>query len=191
MIKAGQIFTLNKKLERITVEAVTSNHVRISCLNGGTYEVYPDGSIISCSYMGVKGNRRELTPFMTAHGYQMINLRFYHRQVKIFVHRLVALCYIPNPGNLPMVNHIDENKLNNRVENLEWCDNKYNVNYSLDLNDPTRKRRKSNNLVLSKSNIEKLNNMVKLTKEKVKAMLPNEVIAVPCENAGDGKGTAV
>ena len=46
------------------------------------------------------------------------------------VHRLVAIAFIPNPDNLPEVNHKDENKQNNCVENLEWCTRQYNVEYS-------------------------------------------------------------
>lgn len=50
---------------------------------------------------------------------------------KFLVHRLVAEAFIPNPDNLPCINHKDENPANNEVSNLEWCTNKYNVQYSL------------------------------------------------------------
>lgn len=46
-----------------------------------------------------------------------------------FVHRLVALAFIPNPNNYPDINHKDENPANNCVNNLEWCTEKYNMNY--------------------------------------------------------------
>ena len=45
------------------------------------------------------------------------------------LHRLVAETFVPNPYNLPEVNHIDEDKINNRADNLEFCDRKYNNNY--------------------------------------------------------------
>ncbi len=49
--------------------------------------------------------------------------------VNEYVHRLVARTFIPNPDNLPEVNHKDENRLNNNVENLEWCSRIYNAQY--------------------------------------------------------------
>lgn len=45
------------------------------------------------------------------------------------IHRLVARAFLPNPNNLPCINHKDENKLNNRADNLEWCSYKYNNEY--------------------------------------------------------------
>ena len=62
-------------------------------------------------------------------GYMSVFLYNKDGRKMFFVHRLVALTFIPNPHNLPQVNHKDENTLNNRVENLEWCDAKYNTCY--------------------------------------------------------------
>lgn len=58
------------------------------------------------------------------------------------VGRWVAQAFIPNPNNLPEVNHIDENPLNNRVENLEWCTREYNVNYGTRNSRASATRRK-------------------------------------------------
>lgn len=63
------------------------------------------------------------------HGYLSVNLSKCNTSKMFLVHRLVAETFIPNPNNLSMVNHKDENKQNNSVSNLEWCDSKYNCNY--------------------------------------------------------------
>ena len=69
---------------------------------------------------------------MDSKGYLQVELRDDYGKRKIKkVHRLVAETFIPNPDNLPEVNHKDENKQNPSVSNLEWCTSKYNSNYGI------------------------------------------------------------
>jgi hypothetical protein len=70
-----------------------------------------------------------LKPQMTSKGYQVVRLYNKNGDKLLKVHRLVAQAFIDNPDNLPQVNHKDENKTNNSVSNLEWCDNRYNATY--------------------------------------------------------------
>ena len=72
---------------------------------------------------------RILKPVTNDRGYLCVELWKNNKRKSCKVHRLVAEAFIPNPYNLPMINHRDEDKTNNRVENLEWCDAKYNSNY--------------------------------------------------------------
>ena len=72
-------------------------------------------------------------------GYKRISLYKNRKEKKYSIHRLVAQAFLPNPDNLPVVNHKDENKLNNNVENLEWCTQEYNVNYSSSNGRPGKK----------------------------------------------------
>ena len=62
-------------------------------------------------------------------GYKFINLSKNGISKNFLIHRLVASAFIPNPNKLPEVNHKDENKTNNNVSNLEWCDRQYNISY--------------------------------------------------------------
>lgn len=102
---------------------------------GYTLTVYEDGRVFKHARVVVSelGNIRTLkSKFIKAYdngnGYKYIHLWYENRHQSISVHRLVALTYLPNPNNFPEVNHIDGNKANNHVSNLEWCDRAYNVN---------------------------------------------------------------
>ena len=91
----------------------------------GLYQVSNKGRVKSL----YKGSERILKPHDNGRGYLRVHLTKENTSKNIRVHRLVALAFIPNPNNLPEINHRDENKKNNCVENLEWCDRGYNVNY--------------------------------------------------------------
>lgn len=82
------------------------------------YGITREGSIYSLNYRRL-GNRKKLRPFVGNHGYKYIRL-WKMSEENHFVHRLVAITFIPNPENKPEINHIDSNRLNNHVDNLEW-----------------------------------------------------------------------
>lgn len=95
----------------------------------GLYEVSNEGNVRSLNYRHT-GKVQVLKLSVNRYGYLQVNLHSKEGKQKTYkVHRLVAQAFIPNPNNLPEVNHKDENKTNNCVENLEWCDRKYNNNY--------------------------------------------------------------
>ena len=96
----------------------------------GLYEVSNYGNIRSLNYNHTK-KIKILKPIPDKQGYLRIGLHENGKQINCLVHRIVATAFIDNLNNLPEVNHKDENKENNNVENLEWCDRKYNAQYSL------------------------------------------------------------
>lgn len=63
--------------------------------------------------------------------YQIVNLCDKGSIKTCYVHRLVAMTYLPNPDNLPEINHIDKHKDNNCLSNLEWCTRNYNMAYNI------------------------------------------------------------
>lgn len=96
----------------------------------GLYEISNHGRVKSYQYCKKQGtHERILKPVQQQTGYYFVNL-FKDRKMKtIAVHRLVAENFISNPDNLPVVNHKDETRTNNYVENLEWCTHAYNLSY--------------------------------------------------------------
>lgn len=70
-----------------------------------------------------------LKPYINRKGYKVVTLCKNGEQKTLLVHRLVAKAFIPNPDNLPCINHKDENGSNNNVSNLEWCSYLYNNTY--------------------------------------------------------------
>ena len=91
----------------------------------GLYQVSNLGRVKSLKY----GKEKILKPANIGRGYLKVNIWKNGEQNQYLVHRLVGQSFIPNPNNLPEINHRDEDKTNNRVENLEWCDRKYNNNF--------------------------------------------------------------
>lgn len=87
-----------------------------------------------------KYTNRKLKPFLGTDGYYQVvahlpNGRRYHKRL----HIIIANCFIPNPQNYKYVNHIDSDKTNNRINNLEWCTNSYNVTHGWHSGNRTHK----------------------------------------------------
>jgi len=86
------------------------------------YLIYENGDIFS------KYLNSNLKPYITPKGYQRVALSNDECKSKhLFVHRLVAIAYIPNPENKKEIDHIDQNKLNNNKDNLRWASRSENI----------------------------------------------------------------
>lgn len=125
----------------------------------GLYEVSNQGAVRSLSYHLTR-QTKVLKLCKDHNGYLQVNLCKDGRQKSFTVHRLVARAFLPNPGNLPEVNHKNEDKISNFVfvsedgtvvpekSNLEWCTQSYNNNYGtriervakVQLNDPIKSK---------------------------------------------------
>lgn len=86
-------------------------------------------AITSCGKVWSYKTKKFLKTDKNSKGYARVHLSKDNVGKHLAIHKLVAMAYIPNFNNLPQVNHKDENKENNSVNNLEWCTNKYNSNY--------------------------------------------------------------
>lgn len=91
----------------------------------GLYEVSNLGRVKSLWF----GKEKILKPAKNGSDYLLVDLYKNGKGKNFLVHRLVATAFIPNPEGFKQINHRDEVKTNNCVENIEWCDAKYNNNY--------------------------------------------------------------
>lgn len=135
------------------------------------YMVSSDGRIKACEKPDQRGYIRKekyLKPCKSGskNHYQALQVRLYKDGTgKMFrIHRLVAEAFIPNPDNLPCINHKDENPFNNKVENLEWCTHAYNITYG------TARAR------AGQKNSTKLKNRSDQSKWVIKLSLDNEIL---------------
>ena len=103
-------------------------------INGydGKYKISNFGNVLSMNYRGNTKKPNVLTPIKHHLGYMLIHLVGKDKKIKMkMIHTLVADAFIPNPENKKYVNHIDGNKQNNHVSNLEWVTSKENMNHAI------------------------------------------------------------
>lgn len=91
---------------------------------------------------GKRKYKSKLLSVQTSGGYKFVILVVNNNRKTAYIHRLIAEAFIPNPDNLPCVNHKDEDKNNNSVDNLEWCTVAYNNTYGTRLERVSKTRSK-------------------------------------------------
>ncbi len=95
-------------------------------MDNTNYTIHSNGDIVSVA----RGKPKTFSRRANGQGYSIVMLTLNGKRCQFTVHRLVALKFIPNPDNKPYVNHIDGNKMNNDVSNLEWCTAKENLEHA-------------------------------------------------------------
>ena len=85
------------------------------------YDITKEGIIIN------KKTGKQSKGYIDNRGYRAFACKYKNEHFRYSIHRLLAIKYIPNPNNYPIINHIDGNKLNNSIDNLEWCTQSHNI----------------------------------------------------------------
>lgn len=141
---------------------MATNEIWVSIKNNPNYQISNLGNVKSLNNYKRKDNKI-LSPSLSKSGYYHIGIKKDKKRIYYTIHRLIAIHFIENKENYKCVNHIDGNKLNNSIENLEWCNHSYNNKHSYDKglnknNENHGRAKLSNNDVLLIK--EKLNNNI-------------------------------
>lgn len=94
--------------------------------NHNRYEISKNGIIRNLN------NKKIKSQYVSDSGYYMVTFSYNNKSKPQRVHRLIALTFIKNPNNYRFINHIDGNKLNNSISNLEWCTHSHNMKHAFD-----------------------------------------------------------
>ena len=118
------------KYDRKRRSQILNNMKEVFCIikDFPDYAVSNLGNVKSLNYLRTR-QEKLLSPKIRNDGYLQVCLYKNGEKKHCLIHRLVAEAFLPNPNNYPQINHIDENKSNNCLENLEWCSSQYNNNY--------------------------------------------------------------
>lgn len=109
----------------------------------GLYKISNLGRVKSLPKYAGRSYRKEkiLKTYLDKNGYVKVILCKNNKTRFLSIHRLLAEAFIPNPNDYPQINHKDENKQNNSLNNLEWCTCKYNINYGTRTKRDVEKRK--------------------------------------------------
>lgn len=145
--------------------------------------VYSVDRIISVNDNGRRYSKplqaKQMKQSMHSKGYKIVSLTKDGKTKNLFVHRIVAEAFIPNEEELPMVNHKDEDKTNNFVENLEWCTALYNNTYK---NAQKKRAEKIKGILHTEEHKSKISASLKKTcrkNAKLKFEYNGEMLSIP------------
>ena len=131
-------------------------------INGheGAYKISSSGKVCSNKY----GYPIIMKTFLAGKGYEVVTLCKNGISKKYYIHRLVAIHFIDNSNNYPEVNHIDGNKINNKLINLEWVNGVSNMKHAREKLGFNQKGESSSNAKLTEKNVIDIINMYKTGK---------------------------
>lgn len=149
------------------------------------YQVSNLGRIKSCKFWSGNryiSNEKILKQANTPKGYLVVCLRKNNKAKVYRVHRLVAQAFIPNPEDKPQINHIDNNRKNNKVDNLEWVNNSENQQHAFKYGNQKRYKGSKNYSAIKITQYDKDNNFISEWGSITEASIKNNISSTSINN---------